>query len=297
MTPTALALVLIAAVLHATWNYWAKRAGGGLPFVYLTSLMINLGYVPVIAGYWLWRHPSLPPVACLAILGSGVLKTGYSLFLQRGYRTGDFSLIYPLARGTGPLLSAVGAVLLFHERPSLLALGGALLIVISIFWLAGGYQWLRAAVFRRDGGADSRSISRAATYGLITGVFIAGYTLWDKRGVAHLLIAPVLFDAGTALTQLLLLAPFAWKRHEEVRREWREHRFNAFVMASLSPVSYILVLTAMQVAPVSYVAPAREISILIGMVFGARYLKESEARRRLWAGVGMVAGLVMLAMG
>ncbi|PTY06412.1 EamA family transporter [Opitutaceae bacterium EW11] len=297
MTPAALALVLFAAVLHATWNYWAKRAGGGLPFVYLTGLMINLGYIPVIAAYWLWKHPVLPPLALLAIAGSGVLKTGYSLFLQRGYRTGDFSLIYPLARGTGPLLSALGALVVFHERPTALALAGGLLIVVSIFWLAGGYQWLRAALLRPAEPGERGVVSRAATYGLITGVFIAGYTLWDKRGVAQLMIAPVLFDAGTAFTQLLLLAPFAWKRRDEVRREWREHRFNAFVMATLSPVSYILVLTAMSFTPVSYIAPAREVSILIGMVFGARFLKEAEARRRLWAGTGMVAGLVMLAAG
>lgn len=246
-------------------------------------------------GYF--KHPALPPVALGAIFISGVLKTGYSLFLQRGYRTGDFSLIYPLARGTGPLLSALGAILIFGERPSVIALSGAVVIVASIFWLAGGHQWFRAFNDPLHPKNATHAARQAALYGLTSGVFIAGYTLWDKRGVGHLLIAPLLYDAGTALTQLLLLAPFAWRRRHEVAREWREHRLNAFIMAGASPVSYVLILTAMQFTPVSYVAPAREVSILIGMFFGARFLKESDAKRRLWAAVAMVTGMVALALG
>lgn len=297
MTPAAIAIVLVAAVLHATWNYWAKKAGGGLPFVYLVGLMINAGYVPVIGLYWYFKHPTLPGVALLAIFVSGILKTGYSLFLQRGYRTGDFSLIYPLARGTGPLLSACGAIILFGERPSVLALIGAGVIVASIFWLAGGHQWLRAFDDPLHPTHAARATRQAAVYGLMSGVFIAAYTLWDKRGVGHLLIAPLVYDAGTALTQLILLTPIAWRRRSEVAREWREHRTNAFIMAGASPIGYVLILTAMQFTPVSYVAPAREVSILIGMAFGARFLKEADAQRRLWAAVAMVGGIIALALG
>lgn len=127
MTPFALILVLTAAVLHAVWNLWAKRAGGGLPFVYLVGLIICTLYVPVAGGYWLWRAPEITWSTGLWIIGSGVLKTSYALFLQRSYRTGDFSLIYPLARGTGPLLSTLAAILILGERPSALAVGGALI--------------------------------------------------------------------------------------------------------------------------------------------------------------------------
>src|SRR5438067_2189303 len=121
MTGLALLLVLLAAVLHATWNLCAKRAGGGLPWVWLVGVMICSFYVPVLAIYWFWKQPTFPAGALLWILGSGVLKTCYSLFLQRGYRIGDFSLIYPLARGTGPLLSTIAAIILLGERPSTLA--------------------------------------------------------------------------------------------------------------------------------------------------------------------------------
>jgi drug/metabolite transporter (DMT)-like permease len=298
VTASALLLVLIAAVLHATWNYWAKRAGGGLPFVTLVGLIICSFYIPAVVTYCLWQKPELPGTAAAIIFVSGILKTGYSLFLQRGYRTGDFSLIYPLARGTGPLLSTLSAIAFFGERPKPIPLAGGVVIVVSIFFLCGGLQWLRP---KRRGAADPAApphpAARAAGYGVTSGVFIAAYTLWDRHGVAGALIPPLLYDAGTAFTQLFLLAPFAWKRRSEIAREWREHRRNAFIMATASPISYVLILTAMRSTPVSYIAPAREISILIGTFFGAKYLKESAAPRRLWAAAVMVIGLAALALG
>lgn len=288
MTPLALLLVLLAAVLHAVWNYCAKRAGGGLPFVFLTGLIICSLYVPVVAVYCTGWQPLFPAGAALWIMGSGVLKTSYSLFLQRSYRTGDFSLIYPLARGTGPLLSMTAAIFLLGERPSPLALGGGAVIVASIFYLTDGTRLFHS---------DRAHLRTAVNYGLLTGVFIAAYTIWDRRGVATLAIAPVLYDAGTAFTQLVLLSPFAWRRRAEVAREWREHRRWAFGVALLSPVAYILVLTAMSFTPVSYVAPAREVSIVIGAYLGAKMLKEADSRRRITAALAMAAGVIALALG
>lgn len=288
MNALALVLVLTAAFIHASWNYCAKRSSGGLPFVYLVSLIINLLYLPVIFAYCWWTRPALAWAALAWVAGSGVLKTAYSLTLQRGYRTGDFSLIYPLARGTGPLLAVLIAIAVLGERPSALAIAGGLLIVASIFWLTDA-----ARIFRQD----RAHLRTAFRYGLATGVFIAGYTVWDRQGMAGWLVPPLLYDAGTAVTQLGLLTPFAWRRRGEVAREWRVNRRWAFGVALLSPVSYLLILTAMKFTPVSYVAPAREISILIGAFFGARLLKEGDAKRRLIGAAGMVAGVIALALG
>ncbi|MDB6094271.1 MAG: EamA family transporter [Verrucomicrobia bacterium] len=288
MTSFALLLVLVAAVLHATWNYFAKRAGGGLPFVYLIGVMICALYVPVLSIYWLTHEPVLPPGAGWWIIGSGVLKTSYSLFLQRGYRTGDFSLIYPLARGTGPLLSTLGAIALLGERPSWLAIAGGAVIIVSIFFLANG-----AKLFHED----HAHLRNAVKYGILSGIFIASYTLWDRRGVAILAIVPLLYDAGTAYTQLALLTPFAWRRRAEVRVELRERWRLALGVAVLSPVAYILVLTAMTFTPVSYVAPAREVSIVFGAFIGAKLLKETDSRKRIIAAAFMAAGIMALALG
>jgi drug/metabolite transporter (DMT)-like permease len=288
VTTLALTLVLLAAVLHATWNLCAKRAGGGLPFVLLVGL-VNVGlYAPFVAAYWLWRHPVLSPAALAWIFGSGILKTGYALFLQRSYRKGDFSLIYPLARGTGPLLSTFAAVLILGERPSLLTIIGGLLVVASIFFIADGSRLLRQ---------DRAHLRVAVGYGIMTGIFIAAYTIWDQHGVAVLAVAPLLYDAGTTVTGVLLLAPFSIRCWPEIERHWHEHRLFVFGVAGLSSISYILVLTALVFTPVSYIAPAREVSVVIGAFIGAKYLREGDQRRRLWAAAAIAVGIVALALG
>ncbi len=288
MTATALTLVLIAAVLHATWNLCAKKAGGGLPFVWVVTIIICTLYLPVLVGYCYWQRPTLTPTAIAWICGSGVLKTAYSLFLQRGYRTGDFSLIYPLARGTGPLLSTLAAIAFLGERPSWLAIAGGLVIVVAIFFLTDGTR-----LFHQD----RAHLRTAINYGLISGVIIATYTVWDQHGVHVLRIPPVIYDGGTAFTVLALVTPFAVSRRAEAARHWREHKCYAFGMALLSPIAYVLVLTAMAFTPVSYVAPAREVSIVIGAFIGARFLKERDGRRRVWAAAAMAAGVIALALG
>ena len=288
MSALALGIVLIAAFTHATWNYAAKRSGGGLPFVWLAGLLSLALYAPVVTGYWLKWHPVLPAGTWLVILGSGLLKTSYALLLQRGYRHGDFSLVYPLARGTGPLLSTLAAIALFGERPTPLALAGGLIIVASIFYLTGGASLLQA---------DRAHLRQGLLYGLICGCCIAGYTVWDQRAVSHLQLPPVLYDCGTQMVMCAILAPFAWRRRPELARDWREHRGKAFTIAVLGPTGYVLILTAMKFTPVSYIAPAREISILIGTLFGAKLLKEGDAPRRLLAAAGMVLGVIALALG
>lgn len=288
MSTAALALVLVAAVLHATWNFAAKRSGGGLPFVWLGGMFSLALYVPVAALYYWWQQPALPLAAWWVVAGSGLCKTGYALLLQRGYRTGDFSLIYPLARGTGPLLSMIAAVAIFGERPTPLALGGGLAIIACIFYLTGGTSLWHA---------DRRHLRQGMLYGFACGCCIAAYTVWDQRAVAHLGLPPLLYDFGTQLVICSLLTPFALRRWPEVARDWRLHWGKALTVAVLGPVSYVLILTAMSFTPVSYIAPAREISILFGALIGARFLKEADAQRRLLAATGMVVGVIALALG
>lgn len=288
MSALALALIVAAAFAHATWNLAAKRSGGGLPFVWGTGLLSFAFYVPAVIAYAQWRPIVLPASALPVILGSGLIKTAYALLLQRGYRHGDFSLVYPLARGTGPLLSTCAAIAIFGERPSALALAGGALIVASVFYLTGGAKLLHA---------DRAHLRQGLLYGFVCGCCIAGYTVWDQRAVSQLRLAPPVYDFGTQIVMCVVLAPFALRRRPEVVQGWREHRAQALTVALLAPTAYILVLFAMQFTPVSYIAPAREISILIGTFFGAHLLKESDGSRRLVAAGGMVAGVIALALG
>jgi drug/metabolite transporter (DMT)-like permease len=285
MTAFALTLVLSAAFIHASWNFLAKRAGGGAAFVWLFAALSTLFYAPLAGFVYLWQKPNLGWVQIAFMAGSALIHVGYFLLLQRGYRSGDLSLVYPLARGTGPTLSTIAAILFFRESPSAVAFSGALLVAGGVFLLTGGSGTL--------GGSRKRAI----TYGLLTGFLIACYTLWDKYAVSTLLIPPLLQDYCTNLGRMIILGPVAMKKWGEVREEWRVHRWEAIGVAALAPLSYIMVLTAMITAPVSYVAPAREVSILIGAVMGSRLLSEGEAGRRLPAAAAIVIGVIALAVG
>ncbi len=297
MSPLALCLVLVAAFIHATWNYAAKRAGGGLPFVWVSST-IALGFYAVAGtAYWLWRQPVLPTGIWWIVLGSGLFKTAYSLLLQRAYRHGDFSLVYPLTRGTAPLLATLGAIAFFGERPTPLALTGGAIIVACIFYLTGGAETVGRIVSMSRGSAGTTRPTQGVLYGLACGTCVGIYTVWDRHAVAHLLLPPVLYDGGTQLVIFCVLTPFAWARRGEIAEAWRNHRGKAAIVGVLSPIAYVLILTAMSFTPVSYIAPAREISILIGAFFGAKLLKEADAPRRLLAAGGMVAGIIALALG
>lgn len=286
MTLLALSLVLCSAVLHATWNLAAKRAGGGLPFIWLFTALANVIYAPIALIAIIIVRPRLGAIELLFILGSSALHLVYFYFLQRGYRLGDLSLVYPLARGTGPVLSTTAAIMFFGERPTPLALAGAILIGISVFVLTSG------------GGLRAVATVRAAVlYGLLTGGVIAAYTLWDKYAVSVILISPLIYDWLNGLGRTAILAPYALRHRPQIVSEWRAHRSQALTVAILSPLAYILVLTALVFTPVSYVAPAREISILIGTIMGTRLLAEGDPGRRLVAASGMVAGVIALAIG
>jgi drug/metabolite transporter (DMT)-like permease len=169
-----------------------------------------------------------------------------------------------------------------------LAICGAALIGVGVFVLAGNPRKLRAS----DSG-------RSVVFALLTGVVIAGYTLWDKQAVSETgaAIPPVLYFFLFTTLRAALLTPYALARRDTVRCEWSRHRTHALGIAVLSPASYILVLYALSVSPVSYVAPVREIGILLGAVMGARFLAEGDAGRRLVGAAAMVAGVVALALG
>lgn len=288
MSWPALILILIAACTHATWNYAAKRSGGGLPFVWVSSTFALALYLVGGVAYWLWRQPALPAGIAWIILGSGVLKTAYALLLQRAYRSGEFSLVYPLTRGTAPVLATLGAIVFFGERPTPLALAGGGMIVACVFYLSGGTR-----IFH----TDRAHLREGIFYGLACAACVGIYTVWDQRAVSHRALPPILYDGGTQVVLFSILTPFAWRRRDEVAAMWRDHRGKAAAVGLLSPVAYVLILTAMSFTPVSYVAPAREISIVIGAFFGARLLKESDGHRRTVAALGVTAGILALALG
>jgi drug/metabolite transporter (DMT)-like permease len=286
MTGWALTLILAAAVIHASWNLINKQASGHATFTWLVAVLSAVFYAPATITIIEIFQLKINFITVGMMAGSAALHTAYFVLLNQGYRAGDLSLVYPLARGTGPLLSSVAAIVLLGERPSLIAVVGALLIIGGVIILTTNLSRLRETAARE-----------AVIYALVTGLFIAAYTIWDKQAVSYFGIAPLVLDWGANVGRAILLSPFAIKYSDQTIAEWREHKYEAIAVAVLIPLSYILVLTAMRFTPVSYVAPAREISILIGTAMGTRLLAEGDAGRRFVAACAMVLGVVALAIG
>ena len=286
MSLFALGLVLISAVFHATWNLLAKRAGADFPFLWLAFVVGAIVYAPFAIAILVIARPELGWPALVFVLVAVCLQTLYFATLTSGYRAGDLSLVYPIARASGPLLATIGAIAIFGEHPTAIALAGALAIVAGAFVLTGDPRALR-----RDGAG------RAVGFALATGAVIALYTLWDKTAVAVVLIPPLLYDWSTVVGQAIVVTPVALRQRDTVRAAWARHRWEVIGVGVLSRLAYILVLTALVVSPVSYVAPAREIGILIGAILGARVLAEGHVVRRGLGAAAMVVGILALALG
>jgi drug/metabolite transporter (DMT)-like permease len=283
MTGLALALVLTSALMHATWNFFAKRADGGLPFAWMFSALGTVLFLPVIIVILIVQQPTLGLREWGGIAVTCAIHVGYYLLLERGYRVGDLSFVYPIGRGTGPILSTLGAIVLLGERPTVLVWVGTLLVTAGVLIITGN-------PFR------ARSSTPALIYGLLIGLSMAVYTLWDKQVVGVLLIPPLFLIWCSGLTRTVVLYPQARRDWGRVQTLWRDHRREAFGVALLDPMSYTLFLMALAVTNVSLVAPVRQISIVIGTFLGAKVLAESGSQRRLLAAAVMVIGVVTLAL-
>ena len=287
MHVVSLALLVSAAVLHAGWNFAAKRVGaGGATFVwcYYTVSAVLCVPIAIVDGFveharpqWWWL---------VAAAGTALLHVGYGLILQRGYAVGDMSVVYPLARGTGPLLSVIVAVLLLHEHPGVVGLLGVVAVVLGVCVISIG---------RGTDPAKPRVAS--VVYGLLTGATIAGYTLWDDRAMTAWALPPILYFAAGSVLQSAMLTPYALAHKQEVKQLWQEHRPETLIVAVLSPLAYLFVLFAMQTTPVSVVAPVRELSIVIGSLVAWRVLREPNPVRRLIGAAIVLTGIVGIAVG
>lgn len=284
MTGLALALVLLAALTHASWNISAKFAAESRHFVWLFSVGSCLVYGPVVLAVLIVEQPVFETRHWLALAATSVLHLAYSLTLQAGYRHSDLSVVYPIARGTGPLLSFIGASVLLGEQPTIQSILGLLLIVGGILLVAGLV------------GHDRRAPGIGVAYGLATGVLVAAYTLNDGWAVKVLLISPFVIDFTGNLFRIVVLSPRAWRDRRRLAVEARVYRKPVIIVSVLGPLGYILVLFAMRLAPISHVAPARELSTLVGAYFGSRLLKESAGPWRMLGAALIVGGVVSLAL-
>jgi drug/metabolite transporter (DMT)-like permease len=303
LNATALILIFIAAIAHASWNLFTKQASasGAASFVWLMAAAATVIYLPVVVASVIASPPRLTALCWVFMAGTGLLQAGYFLFLQSGYRLGDLSLVYPIGRGTGALLAALAGITLLGERPGPAGIAGILLIVAGLVILgipvASPSQPVTAQPVTAQPVTAQPVTAKAITFALVTGVFIAAYTLWDKYAVSTLKIPSLVQGYASLPVMALVLTPFALRDTGRTAGVWRTYRRHVLGAAVLSPLAYILVLTALSFTAVSAVAPAREVSVLFGVVLGRRLLGEGSLARRLGAAATIAAGIICIAVG
>ncbi len=291
MPPVALALVLAAALLHATWNIAAKKAGGGDAFVLMTSVMVGVIWAPVALGLGFGELVGWGAREWGFAIASAVVHLVYFRTLLRGYREADLTVVYPVARGSGPLVTVVAAIVLLGEPLTAGGALGALAVCTGVFVLAGGPRlW--------QGGGDAAARARMLAglrWGALTGACIAAYSVLDGYAVKVVAMSPILLDWLSQLLRAPFLLPGQWRDRAGFLAAWRAQWKYALVGALLSPVAYVMVLYAVELAPLSHVAPAREVSMLFAALLGGRLLGESDRGLRLAGAALIAAGVWSLA--
>ena len=302
MPPFALALIAVAAVLHAAWNVILKTSGDPL----LTAVRLQaigtavLGPIAVVA--WLLDgQPALDPGGVGIALVSGVLEALYFFLLAAAYARGDLSLVYPLARGSAPLLAVIVGVALLGEGLAPIAWLGVGAVLVGILVVARPWQAL---------GEAGRQHRGAVGFALATGATIAAYSAVDRIGTR--IMVPWLYGAVLAVFATVILAsivipgrragilatpaPLLGADGLPVRLGLR-----AGVAGVMSLTAYLLILFAYSVAPLSAVAPLRESAVVLGAAWGSYRLGEAARRReavqRIGAAALVVVGAVLVAIG
>lgn len=288
MSWLALSLIILAALIHASWNLLAKRAASvGPAFVFAYSVVTGVVYAPWVLYLLMTEGIPWHAQTLLCIVLSGILHVAYNLFLQRGYQVADLSVVYPIARGTGPMLSTLAAFLLLGETPTTAGVAGLLAIVGGILLIS---TQGRLSKFK-----EPASLA-GVRWGGITGATIAGYTVVDAYGVKVLGLQPVVLDWLSNIVRLLSMLPWLMKHRRQVFVRMQGHWWLAIGVGVLSPLSYILVLQALKLgAPLSLTAPTREMSMMVGTLLGALILREAVGRWRLLGCLVMIVGVALLA--
>jgi len=298
--PWVIGLVAVSAVMHLAWNVRLKTAGDPLRAATIGMLAGSVVIVPLgLAVWWIGGRVALPPEGIALGLVSGVVEAAYFIFLAAAYRRGDLSVVYPLARGTAPLLAVFIGVVLLGERLGVAGSLGVIALLIGFLWLQR--PW-RAIAIARAGGTEARraAADSAILYALAPGVMIATYTAIDRVGTRQ--IAPVPYAAILTVTcSVLLLAWVALVGGGDLLRYGPAAARRAAVGGWLTMAAYLCILVALSVAPLSGVAPLRESATVLAAAWGAVRMGEAtdrpEAMRRIGASVLIVGGALLLAVG
>jgi drug/metabolite transporter (DMT)-like permease len=276
VTPVVILLVLAAAGLHAGWNVLLKTSEDPLPTATRSLAASAVLVTPLcLVAWYATGHHGLPALGWLVLGLSACAEGFYFVFLSRAYQAGDLSVVYPVARGTGPLVAVAAGLLVLHEHLTILELIGVVAVLAGIW------------AVRRP------RMNAAVVPALITGVFIGVYTTLDRVGIN--LGSPWLY-AGL-LWGLMAVVLVAWTRGKPLGRKAGENWRTSITIGLMMSAAYGLFLVALTLAPVAIAAPLRESAIVLVTAWGVWRLKEREGLPlRLGGAVAIVVGILLIAL-
>jgi drug/metabolite transporter (DMT)-like permease len=285
VTGPSLALVLLAAAIHASWNALAKGGRDPVVFLWLSNCVASVTLAPVALAFAVTR--GMPLGAVPFVIGTAILHSVYFYALGRAYRTGQFSVVYPMARGLGVGVAPLLALVAFDERLSGIGTAGIALVAVGILGL---HALPRVAAVATQSDVP---LGAATGWAVVTGLTIAMYSVLDKAGAGR--VSPPFYLALMEMGTALFVAPAALASRT-VALEWREHRQRILFSGIASPLAYLLILFAFQTAKTGYVVAAREFSIVLSAVIGVVVFREGHLGPRLVGAAVILAGVACIAV-
>jgi len=278
LEPTVIVVVLIAALCHATWNFLVKRSDD--PYRGMTAVVA--GHIPFGAAAVLYA-PAVAAAAWPYVLVGALLHTGYQVFLLNSYRFGDLSQVYPMARGSAPLITAIVSILLLGERY-------APLQVAALCIIAAGIISLAFTSSRKASGAGSNS----ALLAIITAGFISSYSVVDGMGARVGGTALGFYGSLTIINGVIFTIIIAITRPGTVARVVTRHIPATLFGGGISFLAYALVIWSFTKAPIALVASLRETSVIFALLLGVLVLKERLTWLKGLAVLLTLAGVILL---
>ena len=284
MSIMSLLIITVAAAIHAGWNAVARRANDVVTFAWLSAVFGTIIYSPFAFSVFAQSYNQIDATGYSA-LGITVLCTTVGfLAILAGYKMGDYSVMYPVSRGTGPLIATLAAIAFLGERPSVAAMVGITMIVLGVFIIGGGAS------------LKSKAAAKPVAFGVLTGALIANTTVWAKHCISNHGIPFLLVDYAAISGLAIILSPYVFSKRDLLIKEWQENKFSALIVGICRSLAYLMVLFVLSSSHVYYVAPLREMSILFATLIGAKLFKEGHMRSRLAAAIVLFVGLVSLSI-
>ncbi len=282
MPLTALGLLLVAAMMHTTWNLLVKRAKEKQVFIWCSLIAGTIIFSPLLLTSPLFLVSTWP-----YLISSAFVEVIYYITLIRAYENGDFSLVYPMARGAAPAFLLIWATFFLGERPRFFGLMGIALLVFGLI-IVGGKTWW---TLRKTSGFSKSALALA----LGVACCISIYTAIDGAAVHH--VSPLPYTVLVIALAALFITPAVVKRYgnDAIANEWRANWLRITLVGLFTLLAYMLALKAYTIARVSYAGSVREISVVFAAFVGWRWLGESFGAIRLVGAMFIFAGILVIA--